>query len=285
VIFNEVIQDINKAIELYLDSLKGIPEPLFSAMKYSVTIGGKRIRPLLVILGASTGDYNKEDILKFAIAVELIHTYSLIHDDLPSMDNDTLRRGKPTAHIVYGEGMALLSGDALLNQAYEILTEVSSENINYAKASNYIAKQAGSIGMIAGQCIDISNEVVSVNDLVKMYSLKTSSLLKAALAGGAIAAGADENTVNRLEQFAECLGISFQIADDILDVFGDEKNLGKNIGSDENNKKPTIIKLIGLKKAQELKDFYENKALEVINTLNVKDNLITLIDLLKNRIK
>ncbi len=282
--FNELYLKADRAVADYLDSIRGIPSPLIDAMKYSVKDGGKRLRPIMTLIGSKTGTIIDSDILKFAVAVELIHSYSLIHDDLPCMDNDSLRRGKETAHIRYGEAMALLAGDALLNQAFEILTDMSVKNKKYAQASAYIAKMAG--GMIGGQCIDITaDRNIDTDQIIRMYSLKTACLFKAALSGGAIAAGADKDVIDKLQDYAEYLGIAYQIADDILDITGTDEVLGKNTYSDENNSKPTIVKVIGLDKALNLKTFYEEKAYIIAESMTISEQLIEILNLLINREK
>ena len=282
--FNELYFIADRAVADYLDSIRGIPSPLIDAMKYSVKDGGKRLRPIMTLIGSKTGTIIDSDILKFAVAVELIHSYSLIHDDLPCMDNDSLRRGKETAHIRYGEAMALLAGDALLNQAFEILTDMSVKNKKYAQASAYIAKMAG--GMIGGQCIDITaDRNIDTDQIIRMYSLKTACLFKAALSGGAIAAGADKDVIDKLQDYAEYLGIAYQIADDILDITGSDEVLGKNTYSDENNSKPTIVKVIGLDKALNLKTFYEEKAYIIAESMTISEQLIEILNLLINREK
>jgi geranylgeranyl diphosphate synthase type II len=281
VTFNETAAEFEKSLNQYLDSLTSVPEPLLSAMKYSVQAGGKRLRPVLTFIGASVKDYIKEDITAIAIGIELIHTYSLIHDDLPCMDNDTLRRGKPTSHIKFGEAFALLAGDALLNQGFEVLSEIALKNKRYAKAVNYISKQAGSIGMIAGQSMDISG----TKNLLEMYRLKTSCLIKSALCGGAVASGADKKTIKKLEQFSDAVGIAYQIQDDILDVTGNEEILGKNVGSDKNNGKKTLVSLLGINQSEKLRKSYVDKAVKAVSKLSVKDQLTDILNMLEKRSK
>lgn len=282
--YSKLYIECDEAIEAYITSLEGIPEPLFSAMKYSVLNGGKRLRPVLALIGAKAGNPKPKELMKLAIAVELIHCYSLVHDDLPSMDNGTLRRGKPTTHIKFNEPIALLCGDALLNQAYEILSELSIIDNNFAYAAAYITRQAGSIGMIAGQCLDIIN-ITDIKEILKMYSLKTSCLFKAALVGGAIASGVEIETNNKLKDFAYNLGIAYQIADDILDFTSTDEILGKNTGVDQNNNKPTYLNIVGLEEAVKSKKIYEDKALEAIFGLKIEDELLQISDMLMNRQK
>lgn len=285
-IYNDYFDKTQKFIYDYLESLENIPEPLYSAMKYSVLNGGKRLRPILVLLGANLHKADNDAIQKIAIAVELIHCYSLVHDDLPSMDNDTLRRGNPTTHIKYGVAMGILTGDALLNQAFELLNEVSLLDTNFKKSAYYISMQSGAKGMIAGQCIDVTyNENTNIEIILDMYCLKTSCLFKAGLVGGALAVGASKEEIQALESFAHNLGIAFQISDDILDVTSTSEVLGKDIGSDDKNNKPTFLSKVGLDKAKEYKKLYENKARDAVKNLKIKDDLNQILDMIINRKK
>lgn len=271
-------------------SRNGVPEePVFSAVRYSVENGGKRIRPILVYLGAEIAGGRKEDVKELAIAIELIHGYSLVHDDLPSMDNDTLRRNKPTTHVKFGEGMAVLTGDAMLNLAYESV--LSKENITdkEVKALAYMAKRAGIYGMIGGQCIDIrDNEKKNMRfeSLTELYELKTSMLIGAALVSGAIAVGAESGLVSALELYAKNVGIVFQIVDDILDITSTEEILGKNINSDKKLGKLTILDFVTL---DEAKEYIEELGKEVRDALkpfgDSADELIELEKYLSSRKK
>lgn len=283
--FSRLSDKIDKELNEYLDNLSDIQEPLYSAMKYSVISGGKRLRPVMAILTSSMGRADDKNIIELAIAIELIHCYSLVHDDLPSMDNDELRRGKPTTHIVYGQGMAILAGDGLLNQAFEILTKLSLVSSSFAKASNYISVQAGIRGMIAGQCIDISNQDTNADAIINMYKLKTSCLFKAALAGGAIAAGCSDEIVNICEKIGECLGISFQIADDLLEITSTTEQIGKNVGSDKVNNKITLVNAIGYEEALRIKQQYDNDVIKLIDQLSIKSEMTEIYEMLVNRKK
>lgn len=194
----------------------GVPEPLLSSLGYALTTGGKRLRPILAMLGARIAGKNEDEVQNFAVAVELIHTYSLVHDDLPSMDNDEFRRGKPTVHVKFGESIAVLTGDALLNFAYETLFSDLMQNYseNRKKAASILAEAAGCFGMIKGQVLDIST-VPTAPEVVDKY--KTGELFKAALLGGATIAGASEGLLDALSGYADCFGRAFQIADDLSD--------------------------------------------------------------------
>lgn len=229
---------------------------MYEAMLYSVENGGKRVRPMLVLEFCRVCGGDVKAALPLACAVEFIHTYSLIHDDLPCMDDDDVRRGKPSSHIKFGEANALLAGDSLLTFAFETIANAkdlpSSARI---EAVQYLAKAAGCAGMIGGQVLDLFNEErenVTIEDLRQVDDLKTAELIRAACGLGCIAAGADEEKREAAKTFAVNLGIAFQVVDDILDVTSDEATLGKPIGSDANNSKNTYVSLLGLEKAKEI---------------------------------
>ena len=242
------IQLLKELVENWIDDyFKGKPQESnknFEAMIYSLKVGGKRVRPILMLL---TYDMYKNDykkILPFAAALEMIHTYSLIHDDLPCMDNDDLRRGKPTNHKIYGEAVAVLAGDGLLNEAMIIMLDQCLDgSLNTIKASNLIAKASGAQGMIAGQISDILSEGITISEeeLLYMHKNKTGELIKAAVVCGATLGNADQGDLSYLKEYGDKLGLAFQIKDDILDVIGDVSILGKNIKSDESNNKTTFI--------------------------------------------
>lgn len=231
------------------------PAIIKDAMQYSLEAGGKRIRPLLTF--ATIDAFQKDPLigLDAALAIEMIHTYSLIHDDLPSMDDDDLRRGKPTNHKVFGEAMAILAGDALLTYSFQIITE--SANVAATKKLDLIrelAKAAGAEGMVGGQVADMEAEgrSLGLSDLEYIHTHKTGRLLAFSVLAGAILSEADENQKNCLAQFAHHLGLAFQIQDDILDLEGDEAVIGKPVGSDEHNNKstyPALLSIDGAKKA------------------------------------
>lgn len=250
-----ISEEVNKELNQYLP--QGRPEILHESMAYSVNAGGKRLRPALVLWTTELLGGNKAHAMPVACAMEMIHTYSLIHDDLPCMDDDDLRRGKPTNHVVYGEALALLAGDALLTQAFEMIAkamEKGAEPRNVVRVVNEIAQAAGSLGMVGGQVVDILSEgkKIDLETLRFIHALKTGALFRASIRSGAILAGATEEDLQRLTEFAEYLGLTFQITDDILDVIGDEAKLGKPIGSDESHEKATYPSLLGLAEAQRL---------------------------------
>lgn len=239
---------------------------LIKAMKYSLEAGGKRVRPRLVFEFAKLCGENAETAAPFACAVEMIHTYSLIHDDLPCMDNDDLRRGKPSNHKVFGEDIALLSGDALLTLAFDIMTGDRASSFAGDKACrkcvSVLAKYAGASGMVGGQVIDLMSENTNapIEVLREMDYKKTACLIKAACEMGCICAGADDSLVKSASDYGECIGIAFQIQDDILDVTSSDEELGKPVGSDKENSKSTYVSLLGIEKCRELVNELTEKA-------------------------
>ena len=243
------LDEINSALKEYLPAADDV---VSQAMRYSVENGGKRIRPALLLefCRVCGGDYKKA--VPFACALEMIHTYSLIHDDLPCMDNDDFRRGKPSCHIAFGEEYALLAGDALLTLAFETAMKSNLSAEITVKAAKELAKAAGVMGMVGGLVLDIQNEgkKVGVSDLQKTDELKTGELIRAACVLGCVCAGADDKKIAAAEKYAHDIGIAFQIVDDILDVTSDEETLGKPIGSDEENQKSTYVSLLGIEKSR-----------------------------------
>lgn len=271
------IHEYSSLIEenLYRYFKESLPQykTLFDSMEYSVKNGGKRVRPLLTLLFYNA--CGKDDVLKampMAEAVEFIHTYSLIHDDLPCMDNDDFRRGKPSNHKVYGETTALLAGDGLLTAAFERISVWSLAGLYNAeiavKAIHELSVYAGARGMIGGQIIDIANENnpdADYETLQLMDNLKTGCLISVACALGCIVAGASDDLINSAKVFGEKLGLAFQIKDDILDVTSSLEKLGKMTGSDKENNKSTYVTLLGIEKCEELVKELTNEALESLN--------------------
>lgn len=263
-IFSDELTRLASMVDGYLKGyfeqmLEELPEKnLAQAMHYSVMAGGKRIRPVLTLAVATMLAVPADDVMPLAAALEMIHTYSLIHDDLPAMDNDDFRRGKPTNHVVYGEATAILAGDALLNEAMKLLMKYSlgagEKMKNALEAALIVANAAGKDGMIAGQIIDMESEgkQISEETLKQMHSKKTGALLKASILAPAVYAGIEADAVRRLSEYADCIGIAFQIKDDILDVESSTEELGKPVGSDAKNQKTTYVSLYGLDKAREL---------------------------------
>ncbi|WP_213023352.1 polyprenyl synthetase family protein [Brevibacillus reuszeri] len=238
---------------------QGVPSSLYESMKYSLMAGGKRLRPMLVLAVLEALDKPIERGIPFAVALEMIHTYSLIHDDLPAMDDDDLRRGKPTNHKVFGEATAILAGDALLTRAFSYIAEQYGERADDVSAKttvNLIAelgKRAGATGMVGGQMADIEGETKQLNleQLEFIHRHKTGDLLIAALRGGGYLAEATEAQMDALTRYGVCIGLAFQIKDDILNVEGDAAELGKAVGSDADRQKATYPSLLGLAKSKE----------------------------------
>lgn len=270
----------------YLPEEGLLQKTIFEAMNYSLLAGGKRIRPILMeeayrMFATHHGKETKA-IQAFMAAMEMIHTYSLVHDDLPAMDNDEYRRGKKTTHAVYGETMGILAGDALLNYAFETASEAfEDEDVvpAYLKAYQVLAKKAGSYGMIGGQVIDIETEGMTIDEvtierLENIHLLKTAALLESSLMIGAILGGASKEDVAVMEQIGRKVGVAFQIQDDILDVTSSMEVLGKPIGSDEKNNKVTYVTLVGLEKAQEAVAKLSEEALELLEELPVQSEFL-----------
>ena len=264
---------------------------LFKAMEYSISAGGKRIRPSLMMEFASVCGKDPHIALHFATALEMIHTYSLIHDDLPCMDDDDLRRGKPSCHIAFGESTALLAGDALLTEAFSVAMDTKGVNAeNIVKACKVLASLSGAKGMIGGQVIDLKYEnsetEVSLEIVDEIHLLKTACLLMAAAKIGCILADADDKKIKAAEDYAKYIGLAFQIRDDILDVTSTEEELGKPIGSDETSNKSTHVSILGLDNANKKVQEYTNLAIDSLEIFGSKaDNLRKLAIDLANRNK
>lgn len=288
----ERIAYIEQLLHFYLPKEEGYQKTIMEAMEYSVSAGGKRIRPILMWETYQLfGGTKREVIEPFMAAIEMIHTYSLVHDDLPAMDDDEYRRGKKTTHIVFGEGMGILAGDALLNYAYETACKSfdSDENPhNIIKAFKILTKKPGIYGMIGGQVIDIEavNEEVTKDKLETIYRLKTSALIEASMMIGATLAGASFEEINSMEKAADLIGVAFQIQDDILDVTSTAEILGKPILSDEKNNKTTYVTLEGIEKARQEVASYSEEALNNIRKTGRKNEFLeTLINELIRREK
>lgn len=242
-------------------------QPVYDAVKYSIENGGKRIRPALCYLGAQFCGKNCDYVSNFAVGIEMIHSYSLVHDDLPCMDNDVLRRGKPTTHVAYGEGMAVLAGDALLNMAFECFLADKNFDENTLKAVRYVGENSGIKGMIGGQCIDLTNESkrgFTLEEVRNLNRLKTSGLIKSALVGSIIKCGATEEEVKDIETYATKVGEIFQIADDILDKTSTSSILGKDVNKDSQNDKVTVVDLMGIENTRAFMLKLEEEAISAI---------------------
>lgn len=273
-------EEIDSIIEQYLPAEEGYQKTVMEAMNYSILAGGKRLRPMLMLETYRLFGGKSKVIEPFMAAIEMIHTYSLVHDDLPAMDNDEYRRGKKTTHAVYGEAMGILAGDALLNFAYETaLTafDMEPDNRNIGRALQILATKAGIYGMVGGQVVDVQSE--DTGDITRekldfIYRLKTGALLESSMLIGAVLAGATKKEQNTVEAAATEVGIAFQIQDDILDVTSSLEVLGKPIGSDEKNHKATYVTFEGLEKAMEDVKKYSNSAVERMDSLVVKNEFL-----------
>ncbi len=255
---NKYTDLIEKALNSYIPEYDCLEQSVVSSMKYSLLAGGKRIRPLLAIMFCQLNGGQAEAAIPFGCAVEMIHTYSLIHDDLPCMDDDDMRRGKPSNHIAYGEANALLAGDALQSLAFEIITDRKTRELcgdtACAEAANVLASRIGAHGMVGGQVIDLANENkrASADVLRVMDDKKTGDLIAAACELGCIAANAGEKERETAVKYAKALGAAFQIQDDILDVTASQEELGKPINSDSDKNKSTYVSLYGIERCREL---------------------------------
>ena len=291
--FEEELKVKTERIEGILN--EALPEPkeneqarLIEAMRYSVLSGGKRLRPLLMEEAVKLFKGNPETAEPFMAAIEFIHSYSLIHDDLPAMDNDEYRRGRKTTHVVYGEDIAILAGDALLNYAFEMIAKaiVYNPSSESAWAFKVLSEKAGAFGMVGGQCVDVLNDnsgdPLDMDELLFIHENKTAALIEAALMCGAILAGANEEEVSHMEAVGSKVGLAFQIRDDILDVTGSDSELGKPVGSDEKNKKTTYVSLVGVEKASQKVGELSAEAIKILSSF--KDRNEFLEQLLKNLI-
>ncbi len=247
---------VDKALDHHLPASDLLPGSLHQAMRYSVFAGGKRLRPILMLAACEAVGGDSETALPAACALEMIHTYSLIHDDLPAMDDDDFRRGRPTCHKVYGDALAILAGDALLTEAFILLSGMAVEQSPLREAASramqIIARSAGSRGMVGGQVVDMDSEgkEIDLPTLEYIHTHKTGALILASVQAGALLGGGDEAACDALTRYAEAAGLAFQIADDILDIVGDQELLGKDVGSDEARGKATYPALLGLSEAR-----------------------------------
>ena len=271
-------QAIEEMIEPYMPAEEGYQKTVLAAMNYAVKAGGKRLRPMMLRLCyemfAKTKD--EEVVRPFMAAMEMIHTYSLVHDDLPAMDNDTLRRGLPTVHVQFGEDMAILAGDALLNLAYETMCRaflVKPGDVNVEKAFLTMAKKAGLYGMVGGQVLDVerAGKPMDEDQLAFIYENKTGALIAAACMSGAYLAGVDATMAAQIEEMAYAVGLAFQVQDDILDLIGDEAVIGKPTHSDDKNHKITYVTVHGMEKARAYVEEMSNKAIGILEKMEVLD--------------
>lgn len=280
---------IEKQLVHELERTVEIEETLSASMRYSLLAGGKRLRPVLLMAAADAVGAKGTDFVTTGCAIEMIHTYSLIHDDLPAMDNDDYRRGRKTNHKVYGDGMAVLAGDALLTLAFEvILRQEGVSNDTLVRVVREMSTAAGSSGMVGGQALDLVSEgkKIDLKTLRAMHMGKTGALFRASIRSGAILGGASKGQLLALTDYAEHFGLAFQITDDILDVTGDETLIGKPVGSDVRNDKSTYVTLTSLKRARELASDAVQNALRSLDSFGKKaDFLRDLVSYLVNREK
>ena len=272
-------KEVEQIVTSFLPKEEGYQKTVLEAMNYSVSAGGKRLRPMLMLETYRMFGGTSKVIEPFMAAIEMIHTYSLIHDDLPAMDNDEYRRGRKTTHVVYGEAMAILAGDALLNYAFETAASafvLDEGNPAIGKAFMILASKAGVYGMIGCQVVDVESEGKEIDaDTLKFIHIhKTSALLESAMLIGAVLAGASEQQQRTVELAARELGLAFQIRDDILDVTGNTDELGKPVGSDEKNHKNTYVALEGLEKAKEDVKRYSESAIDRLKSLPVRNEFL-----------
>ena len=279
---NEAMAATSAAVERALDSILHVPDTpegrVFEAMRYSIYAGGKRMRPLLVLASAELFGIEREHALKVAAALECVHVYSLIHDDLPSMDDDDIRRGKPSLHKAFDEATAILAGDALLTLAFEILAADTTHPDPYVRTElvSALAKAAGGHGMVGGQMIDISatDHELDQQAVFRLQNMKTGALISFAAEAGAIMARAGKKPRSSLQGYARDLGLAFQIADDLLDVEGDVDEVGKALGKDEEAGKATIVGMLGASRARQQAEMLADQAIEHLADFDEKASLL-----------
>ena len=269
----EKTAQIEQILKAYLPRVQGYQEVIMDAMSYSMLAGGKRLRPMLMQETYRMFGGTDRVIEPFMAAIEMIHTYSLVHDDLPAMDNDEYRRGRKTTHVVYGEDMGILTGDALLNYAFETAVKAfvlePEDSLTIGNAIRVLGEKAGIYGMLGGQVIDVkeTGHAVSKDVLDTIYELKTGALIEAAMMIGAILGGASKEEVKTVERIASLVGLAFQVQDDILDVTSTQEELGKPIHSDEKNEKTTYVTLLGIDDAKKVVEEKSEEAISLLRTL------------------
>ena len=291
--FKEKQEYVNRVMHMFLPVAEGRQKTVLEAMRYSVTIGGKRLRPIMMseVYRSFAPQGELSVVEPFMAAMEMLHTYSLVHDDLPAMDNDMYRRGQLTTHAKYGEDMAILAGDALLNYSFETACRAFTDgenplqDVRVAKALKVFGKKAGIFGMIGGQVVDVekTGQPLVEEEIAFIYELKTCALLEASMMIGAILGGASEDELELVERMAKNIGMAFQIQDDILDLVGDEAKLGKPVGSDEKNEKTTYLTLHGLEASSTEVKRLSAEAVELAKQMNASEFLQELITYLTVR--
>ena len=275
------VREIEDSLQNYLPKQKGYQKIIMEAMGYSLLAGGKRLRPMLMKETYTLFGGHSKVIEPFMAAIEMVHTYSLVHDDLPAMDNDEYRRGRKTTHVVYGEDMAILAGDALLNYAFETafraFEQSPEDSLKIGRALTVLGRKAGIYGMIGGQVADVELEgtPLSMEQILFIHKNKTSALIEACMMIGAVLAGASKEDVLKMEECGEYIGLAFQIQDDILDLTGDEEEIGKPVGSDEKNHKTTYVTLKGLERSQRDVEDISKKAIDILEKYDKGDCYLT----------
>lgn len=277
---DEKVKEIEEILKSYLPEQNGYQRIIMDAMEYSLMAGGKRLRPMLMQETYRLFGGTEKVIEPFMAAQEMIHTYSLVHDDLPAMDDDELRRGRKTTHVVYGEDMGILAGDALLNYAFETAAaafdEYPEKALQIGKAMKILGNKAGIYGMLGGQVVDVkeTGHAVDKDVLDFIYALKTGALLESSMMIGATLAGADDESIALIEKVASKVGLAFQVQDDILDVTSTAEVLGKPIHSDEKNEKTTYVTLLGIDKAEKTVEKESVEAIELLKSLPVRNDYL-----------
>lgn len=283
--FKRITSNYQSKIEEYLNTCFVYPnEPqqdLFSAMRYSLLAGGKRLRPLLVLEFCRLCGGNVENAIPFAAAMEMVHTYSLIHDDLPCMDNDDFRRGKPTNHKVYGEAVAVLAGDGLLTAAFSQIAKADLPAEARIQAVAILSECAGELGMVGGQVLDMESRQCTESEVLNIQSRKTGALIRSACLMGVVAGSGSLQQMEGAATFADCLGLAFQIRDDMLDVIGNKQTLGKSVGTDAD--KNTFVHLYGIDKCDELVRSYTKAATDALHVFEDASYLTWLAESLTQR--
>lgn len=275
------VKEIKEILQAYLPKKEGFQKIIMEAMEYSLMAGGKRIRPMLMQEMYHLFGGKEKLIYPFMAAIEMIHTYSLVHDDLPAIDNDDYRRGRKTTHVVYGEDMGILAGDALLNYAFETaataFADFPEDSLLIGKAMGILAKKAGIYGMIGGQVTDVreTGHKLSREKLDFIYALKTGALIESSMMIGAVLAGASEEEIKQAEKIAAKTGFAFQVQDDILDVTSTSETLGKPVHSDEKNEKTTYVTLVGIEEAKKIVERESEEAIRILETLPGEKGYLT----------
>ncbi|MFW6278895.1 MAG: polyprenyl synthetase family protein [Bacillota bacterium] len=287
-ILKDKAQVVDQTLQMIMENQQPVSEKLAAAMEYTLFSGGKRIRPVLTLLTCELVAGEMSAARRTGAALELIHTYSLIHDDLPSMDDDDYRRGNPTNHQVYGPGFAILAGDGLLTMAFEVLSELKLPAEKKIKIISTISKGAGPQGMVGGQALDLDGEKqeLDFSDLVKIHENKTGALISASILAGAYCGSPETREIKSLKKYASNLGLLFQVTDDILDVTGDKEALGKSTGQDQKLNKATYPSLLGLEESRKQAQTYAAQAREALNTWGSENTkLKQLVDFVLHREK